>query len=112
MESIMNLTEQAALQNTTSPVSYVKDKRNKRKHKHNSAALFFLVPMLTFYAVFYIYAFYFLIQTSFQQVTLSFRDAKFVGLDNYSLVLTHDLFFSAVLNTFVFAGVLIFASLT
>src|SRR5258707_7681922 len=108
----MNLTEQAALQNATSPVSYAKEIRNKRNHKHNGPALFFLLPILAFYAVFYVYAFYFLIQTSFQDVTLSFRNAKPVGLQNYSLVLTHNLFFSALLNTFVFAGVLILASLT
>ena len=108
----MNLTEQAALQNATSPVSYVQERRNKRKHKHNGPALFFLLPMLAFYAVFYVYAFYFLIQTSFQEVTLSFRNAKPVDLQNYSLVLTHNLFYSALLNTFVFAGVLILASLT
>src|SRR5260221_111613 len=112
MERIMNLTEQAALQNATSPVSYVQERRNKRKHKHNGPALFFLLPMLAFYAVFYVYAFYFLIQTSFQEVTLSFRNAKPVDLQNYSLVLTHNLFYSALLNTFVFAGVLILASLT
>jgi ABC-type sugar transport system permease subunit len=108
----MNLTEQAALQNTTSASSYGQNKLTKRKHKHNRPALFFLLPMLAFYVVFYVYAFYFLIQTSFQEVTLSFRNAKPVGLENYSLVLTHNLFFSAVLNTFVFAGILILASLT
>jgi len=43
---------------------------------------------------------------------LSFRNAKPVGFQNYFLVLTHDLFYQAVLNTFVFAGILVLASLT
>src|SRR5258708_12651462 len=107
----MNLTEQAALQNTISPGSYVKDKRIKRKHKHNGPALLFLLPILTFYAVFYVYAFYFLIQTSFQDVTLSFRNAKPVGFQNYSLVLPHNLFFSALLNPFFFSVLLILSIL-
>ena len=51
-------------------------------------------------------------QTSFQAVTLSFRNAKPVGFQNYFLVLTHDLFYQAVFNTFVFAGILVLASLT
>src|SRR5258708_15824931 len=86
--------------------------RNRRKHKNNLSASLFLLPMLGFYALFYLYAFYFLIQTSFQAVSLSFLNARPVGFQNYFLVLTHDLFYQAVLNTFVFAGVLVLASLT
>lgn len=108
----MNFTDQTALQNTTNPVPRMIGYRNRRKHKNNVTATLFLLPMLGFYAVFYVYAFYFLIQTSFQDVSLSFRNAKPVGFHNYILVLTHDLFYHAVLNTFVFAGILVLASLT
>ncbi len=108
----MKLTDKMALQNTTNPAPQMIGNRNRRKHKNNVSATLFLLPMLGFYAVFYVYAFYFLIQTSFQAVTLSFRDAKSVGFQNYFLVLTHDLFYQAILNTFVFAGILVLASLT
>lgn len=89
-----------------------KPMKKKKKNKHNLAALGFLLPLLLFYGVFYIYSFYFLISTSFLKTNISLRDPVFVGLDNYVLLFTHDLFYKAIFNTLLFAFIAIVAAIT
>lgn len=84
----------------------------KKKNKHNFAALGFLFPLALFYGVFYIYSFYFLISTSFFKTNISLRNPVFVGLDNYILLFTHDLFFRAIFNTLFFAFIAIVVAMT
>jgi len=84
----------------------------KKRNKHNLAAIFFLLPLILFYCVFYIYSFYFLISTSFLETNISMRDPIFVGLQNYKLLLTHAQFYQAIFNTLLFAGIAIGAGLT
>lgn len=86
-------------------------KSNKLK-RNNTVAAIFLSPLFLFYGVFYIYSFYFLIRTSFLQTNISLRNPIFVGFDNYVSLLTHNQFFKSISNTFMFAGVGIFAGIT
>jgi ABC-type sugar transport system permease subunit len=76
------------------------------------AALVFLLPLAVFYGMFYIYSFWFLVSTSFQNTDVSLSNSTFVGLQNYQLVLGHDLFWTALFNTFEFSIVAIIAGLT
>ncbi|CAM3717353.1 carbohydrate ABC transporter permease [Marinicrinis lubricantis] len=83
-----------------------------RKLKDNVAGYLFILPTLILFGVFFVFSFYFLIKTSFQDVNLSFLNAEFVGWDNYKLVLSDDRFFKSVFNNFVLSAFGIFVSLT
>ncbi|MCY4623099.1 MAG: sugar ABC transporter permease [bacterium] len=72
----------------------------------------FFGPLIAFYAVFYFFSFAFLIRTSFQDVSLSLRNAAYVGWENYRLLLDDPRFIEALKNNFVFAGVSIVAAAT
>jgi raffinose/stachyose/melibiose transport system permease protein len=76
------------------------------------AAVVFLAPLLIFYAVYYLYAFGFLVDMSTKQTSLSFVDVTEVGWRNFTLVLTDSAFHTAVLNNLIFAAVSIGAALT
>jgi ABC-type sugar transport system permease subunit len=75
-------------------------------------ALLFLLPLLGFYAVYYLYAFGFLAQVSRQRVSLTFVGAIDVGWQNFHLVLTDPLFQRSVFNTLFFAAIAIAAALS
>lgn len=75
-------------------------------------ALLFLLPLALFYGVFYVYSFAYVGVASFLDTDITLRDAEFVGLDNYELLLTHDRFYTAIFNTLAFAAVAILAALT
>jgi raffinose/stachyose/melibiose transport system permease protein len=85
-------------------------KRARRRALIPAAA--FLAPMLAFYAVYYVYAFVFLAQTSTKNVDLSFTGATSVGLRNFQLVLTDPLFWRSIGNNLLFALVQIAIALT
>ncbi len=75
-------------------------------------ALLFLLPLAIFYGVFYGYSFVYVGVASFLNAGPTLRDAEFVGLDNYELLLTHDRFWIAIFNTLAFAVVAIIAAVT
>jgi raffinose/stachyose/melibiose transport system permease protein len=75
-------------------------------------ALVFLLPLALFYGAFYLYSFWFLLSTSVQKTDLTLANATFVGLENFRLVLTHEAFQRALINTVAFALVAIIAGLT
>jgi len=72
----------------------------------------FFGPLIAFYAVFYFFSAAFLIRTSFQDVSLSLRNAVQVGWENYRLLLDDPRFIDALRNNFVFAGASIGAAVT
>ncbi len=72
----------------------------------------FFGPLILFYAVFYFFSIGFLIRTSFQKVSLSFRDAVHVGWDNYRLLLDDPRFIDAIRNNLIFAVASIVAAMT
>ncbi|MGW4021964.1 carbohydrate ABC transporter permease [Streptomyces sp. NPDC005009] len=75
-------------------------------------ALAFLAPLALIYLGFFGYGFWFLIQTSFTRVSLSFTDAVSVGFDNYRLLWENETFRQAILNNLLFAVISIAAALT
>ncbi len=77
-----------------------------------AAFAIFFGPLIAFYVVFYFFSVGFLIRTSFQKVSLSFRDATNVGLENYRLLIDDPRFIDAVRNNLVFAAVAIVAAMT
>ncbi len=72
----------------------------------------FFGPLFAFYAVFYFFSFAFLARTSFQDVSLSLRNAVNVGWDNYRLLLDDPRFIDALRNNLVFAAAAIAAAMT
>lgn len=77
-----------------------------------AAFAIFFGPLILFYAVFYFFSIGFLIRTSFQKVSLSFRDAVYVGWDNYRLLIEDPRFIDAVRNNLIFAVASIVAAMT
>ena len=82
-----------------------------RKPGIRAFAIFF-GPLIAFYALFYFFSVAFLVRTSFQNVSLSFRNAVYVGLENYRLLLDDPRFIDAVRNNLVFAAVAVVAAMT
>ena len=72
----------------------------------------FFGPLIAFYGVFYFFSVVFLVRTSFQDVSLSLRNAAQVGWDNYRLLLDDPRFVEALKNNFVFAGASIAGAVT
>lgn len=91
--------------------SVTKAKARRRGGDGRIAALF-LLPLFAVYAIYYAYSFFFLIQTSFKKVSISFSDAAQVGWRNYELLLKDDTFRRAILNNLFFAATTIVVSIT
>lgn len=70
--------------------------------KREMAPWFFLTPYLVLTAVFFIYPFFNSIWLAFHQ-TNGPRSSVFVGLDNFSFVLHDPDFYTAVINTTIYA---------
>lgn len=73
---------------------------------------FFFGPLIVFYSVFYLFSTGFLIFTSFQKISISLKNGRFIGWRNFELLLTDPNFLGALWNNIVFASVSIFAGLT
>jgi len=75
--------------------------------KQNVAGYLFLLPLLVVFSVFLLYSFYFLIRNSFNFVTISFSNPRYVGFSNFQTVLGDPQFYRSLLNTFLlaFAGI-------
>lgn len=82
---------------------------NKR---NNAAGFMFLLPLIIIFAALLGYSFYFLIKNSFYDVTISFRNAEFAGLNNFKILLQDKSFWQSFLNTFLLAASNIFFGLT
>jgi ABC-type sugar transport system permease subunit len=80
--------------------------------KNNLEAYLFLLPLLVLFIGLLGYCFYFLLTNSFQKLTISFRNAKFVGFDNYLILFKDHIFWRALLNTFFISAANIFCGLT
>lgn len=88
-------------------------KRNALIRKLNlKDALFFFGPLIAFYAVFYLFSTGFLIYASLHRMSISLRNPRPVGLENFQLLLTDPNFLTALQNNIVFALVAIIAGLT
>jgi ABC-type sugar transport system permease subunit len=74
--------------------------------------LFFFGPLILFYAVFYLFSSGFLVYTSLQKISISLTNGRWVGWQNFELLLTDPRFVTALVNNLVFAAVTIFAGLT
>jgi len=80
--------------------------------EHNLTGYLFILPLMILFAVFLVYSFYFLFQTSFQSVTISFKNPEFVGLQNYKIILKDLRFLKSLFNTLLLSGANIFIALT
>ncbi|MDQ6421481.1 sugar ABC transporter permease [Paenibacillus sp. LHD-117] len=72
----------------------------------------FIAPLLLLFAVFLVYGFYFIVNASFYDQTLSFRDATFVGWDNYVTALSDDRFLRSIANNLAYSAAAIVISLS
>lgn len=82
------------------------------KRRNNRAGYLFLLPLIIIFIGLLGYSFYFLIRNSFNHVTITFRNTEFVGLSNYSVILSDGSFWKALLNTFLLSTANIFCGLT
>jgi raffinose/stachyose/melibiose transport system permease protein len=73
---------------------------------------FFFGPLVIMYLVFYVFSLGFLLYTSLHRVNISLTGGRWVGFDNFRLLLTDGNFLTALANNLVFATVAIGAGLT
>ncbi len=74
----------------------------KKKQRYNYSAFLFIAPMLIGIGVFYLYAFFENIWTSFNEVGI-FGMRTFVGLENYRSLAEDEIFWIALKNTAFYA---------
>ena len=74
--------------------------------------VFFFGPLLVMYLIFYVFSLGFLMYTSLYRVNISLAGGRWVGFDNFRLLLIDGNFLTALTNNLVFAAVAIFAGLT
>jgi multiple sugar transport system permease protein len=74
----------------------------KKKQKYNYSAFLFIAPMLIGIGIFYLYAFFENIWTSFNEVG-TFGIRTFVGLENYRTLAEDEIFWRALKNTAFYA---------
>jgi ABC-type sugar transport system permease subunit len=72
----------------------------------------FLLPLILIFVVLLGYSFYFLFTTSFQKVTISFKNSEFVGFENYLIIIKDGTFWKSLLNTFILSASSVFCGLT
>jgi raffinose/stachyose/melibiose transport system permease protein len=92
--------------------SNVSKKRKKSWESKNLEGYLFILPLIIILIGFLFYSFYFLIKSSFFNVTISFDDAVFVGWRNYISILTDGQFWTSFGNTFLVSGADVLAGLT
>ncbi len=83
-----------------------------KNRNRNKTAFLFLLPLFTILGVFLLYSIYFIVVNGFFKFNLSFSNFKFVGLENYRLVLTDKLFYRSVRNNLIISGIYIIYSVT
>lgn len=72
----------------------------------------FLTPLLLIIGVFLLFSIYFIIKNSFYKLDLSFFDPAFVGWKNYRMLFADKLFYSSILNNFIFSSVVVISGIT
>lgn len=90
----------------------MKAKKNNIRKRNNLAGFLFLLPLFIIFIVLLGYSFYFLIKNSFYNVTISFHNPMFVGINNFKILLKDGAFWRAMKNTFLLAGANILLGLT
>jgi raffinose/stachyose/melibiose transport system permease protein len=88
------------------------DRRLRRRRGSARTAALFLSPLLVIYAVYYAYSIVFLGRTSGQRVGISLLRPVGVGLRNFVVVFSDEVFLRSILNNLVFAAVSIVVALT
>ncbi len=84
----------------------------KKQSKNNLAGFLFLLPLIIMFIGLLGYSFYFLVANSFNELTISFKNVEFVGLNNYKIVISDGKFWKSLLNTFILSSANIFCGLT
>lgn len=82
---------------------------NKR---NNMAGFLFLLPLIIIFVGLLGYSFYFLFKNCLYNVTISFKNPEFVGLENFKILLKDASFGRALINTFILAAANILCGLT
>ena len=78
--------------------------RRRREVRRTLNGLLFVSPWLLGALAFQVYPFFASLYYSFRKTTMLKPPGKFVGLDNYRLLLDDDLFWKSLYNTFYFLG--------
>lgn len=89
-----------------------KKSRLKIGYKNNKAGYLFLLPLLIIFIGLLGYSFYFLMNNSLRNVTITFKRSEFVGLQNYKTIAADRGFWRSLLNTFILSTANIFCGLT
>ncbi len=80
--------------------------------RNNRAGFLFLLPLIVIFIGLLGYSFYFLIVNSFRDVTITFKNPAFVGMQNYKTIMLDSKFWLSLLNTFLLSAANIFCGLT
>lgn len=75
-------------------------------------AVLFFGPLVLVFAVYYVFSTGFLLYTSLQRISLALVNGKWVGMQNFELLLSDPRFLKAFLNNIIFACVSVGAALT
>lgn len=75
-------------------------------------AVLFFGPLALVFAVYYVFSTGFLLYTSLQRISLALVNGKWVGMQNFELLLSDPRFLKAFLNNIIFACVSVGAALT
>lgn len=90
----------------------VKRLGRESQKRNNRAGFLFLLPLIVIFIGLLGYSFYFLIVNSFRDVTITFKNPAFVGMQNYKTIMLDSKFWLSLLNTFLLSAANIFCGLT
>ena len=90
----------------------VKKLGRESQKRNNRAGFLFLLPLIVIFIGLLGYSFYFLIVNSFRDVTITFKNPAFVGMQNYKTIMLDSKFWLSLLNTFLLSAANIFCGLT
>ena len=90
----------------------VKRLGRESQKRNNRAGFLFLLPLIIIFIGLLGYSFYFLIVNSFRDVTITFKNPAFVGMQNYKTIMLDSKFWLSLLNTFLLSAANIFCGLT
>lgn len=89
-----------------------KKNSNGINKRNNMAGFLFLLPLIIIFVGLLGYSFYFLFKNCLYNVTISFKNPEFVGLENFKILLKDASFGRALINTFILAAANILCGLT
>lgn len=73
---------------------------------------FFFGPLFLMYTVYYFFSSGFLLYASFQRLSIALTNGRFVGFQNFYLLLSDPRFLNAFMNNMIFAAASVIAGLT